>query len=109
MAGMIEYCDFVEQPSMANGDDQRLRPDMVVKLPSLKSIVVDSKAPLQAYLDAVESTDEDERDAYLRNYAANVRAHLNKLAAKGYWDQLDCSPEFVVMFMPGEHLFSAAL
>jgi DNA recombination protein RmuC len=108
MAGMIEYCDFVDQPSIGD-EEKRLRPDMIVKLPSNKTIVVDSKAPLQAYLDAIEATDDNERGVLLEGYAANVRSHLTKLGAKSYWDQLECTPEFVIMFLPGEHLFSAAL
>jgi DNA recombination protein RmuC len=109
MAGMIEYCDFIEQQSLIGAEDQRLRPDMVIKLPSAKSIVVDSKAPLQAYLDAIEATDDTERVTKMRDYAHAIRTHLQKLSAKSYWDQLDSAPEFVVMFLPGEPFFSAAL
>jgi DNA recombination protein RmuC len=82
---------------------------MIVKLPNTRCIVVDSKAPLQAFLDATETTDEEQRKVLLATFSANVRAHLNKLSAKNYWDQFEHAPDFVVMFLPGEHLFSAAL
>ena len=108
MAGMIERCDFVEQSSLES-DGGRLRPDVVVQLPGGKNVVVDAKAPLEAYLSAVEATDPDQRAAYLQAYGRHVRDHVAKLSQKAYWSQFDSSPEFVVMFLPGEALFSAAL
>jgi DNA recombination protein RmuC len=108
MAGMIEHCDFVQQESMA-GEEGRLRPDMVVRLPNGRSIVVDSKAPLQAYLDAVEAQDDTTRNERLRQHAQQIRTHIRKLSEKAYWERLDATPEFVVLFLPGESFYSSAL
>ncbi|MGH8682278.1 MAG: DNA recombination protein RmuC, partial [Burkholderiales bacterium] len=93
----------------ATVDDRRLRPDVVVKLPGGKNLVVDAKAPLSAYLDAVEAPDDDTRRAHLTDHARQLRAHLVALGRKAYWDQFQPSPDFVVMFVPGEMFFSAAL
>jgi DNA recombination protein RmuC len=106
LAGMLEHCDFVEQARL---DDGRLRPDLLVRLPGGKVIVVDAKAPLQAYLLAAECGDAAERDGHLRDHARHVRDHVAKLSAKQYWGQFSEAPEFVVMFLPGESVFGAAL
>jgi DNA recombination protein RmuC len=108
MAGMVEYCDFVQQETI-EGEDGRMRPDMIVRLPNGRSIVVDSKAPLQAYLDAVEAGDDAVRADRLRQHAQQIREHIRKLSEKAYWDRLDATPEFVVLFLPGESFYSAAL
>ena len=109
LAGMLEHCDFDEQATVA-GDDGRLRPDMVVRLPGGRNIVVDAKAPLGAYLEALRGArTTDARAAKLRQHAAQVRAHMTKLAAKSYWERFDGSPECVVMFLPGEPFYSVAL
>ena len=108
MAGMLQHCDFDEQPSL-DGNGGRLRPDLIVRLPGSKRLVVDAKAPLDAFLDAQETTDEEQRAGKLQAHARQVREHVNKLGSKGYWEALGDSPEMVVLFLPGETLFSAAL
>ena len=107
MAGMVEYCDFKKQDSRTT-EEGRLRPDLVVRLPGGKQIVVDCKAPLEAYLRAVEAESDEGRRVHLTEHARQVRAHMTALGRKGYLEEFD-SPEFVVLFLPGEMFFSAAL
>ena len=107
-AGMVRHCDFVEQSSLP-GDESTLRPDLIINMPGGKHVVVDAKAPLQGVLDAYQARDEAEREAHLRDHARLLRKHVKQLADKAYWSRLDSSPDFVVLFLPGEHLYGAAL
>src|SRR5262245_12611185 len=106
-AGMVEHCDYVAQATTAT-DDGLLRPDLVVRIPGGKHVVIDAKAPLVAYLDAFETSDEAERQLRLADHARQVRDHVGKLSAKGYWRQFDPSPDFVVMFLPDESYLRTA-
>ncbi|PWU08697.1 MAG: DNA recombination protein RmuC [Terriglobia bacterium] len=108
MAGMLEYCDFFSQATL-HTEDGRLRPDLLVRLPAGKTIVVDAKTPLDAYLKAVDAGEEAVRRARLADHARQVRTHMAALGRKSYWEQFDHAPEFAVMFLPGECFFSAAL
>jgi len=108
MAGMLDHCDFVTQAAVAS-EEGRLRPDLLVRLPAGKIIVVDAKTPLDGYLQAIEAGDEQTRKARLADHARQVRAHLTALGRKSYWEQFDYAPEFAVLFLPGECFFSAAL
>jgi DNA recombination protein RmuC len=110
LAGMVEYCDFEEQHTVAAVDsDRRMRPDVIVRLPGGKHVVIDAKAPLDAYLKALDAPDEATRQTLLADHAKQVRTHLLQLSAKGYAAHVQPSPDFVVMFLPGEMFFSAAL
>jgi DNA recombination protein RmuC len=108
LAGMLPYCDFMEQPSLL-AEFGRQRPDLLVKLPGGKTIVVDAKVPLEAYLDATDAQDEAVRQRRMVDHARQVRDHMAKLGAKSYWEPVQPSPEFVVMFLPGEAFFQSAL
>jgi DNA recombination protein RmuC len=108
LAGMLEHCDFDQQPT-ASGDAGRFRPDLVIHLPGQHSIVVDAKVPLEAFLDAQMATDDGVRAGRLADHLRQVKDHVTKLGAKGYWDQFPSSPDFVVLFLPAEAIFMAAL
>jgi DNA recombination protein RmuC len=108
LAGMSAHCDFTEQESFET-ETGRVRPDMMVNLPSARRIAVDAKAPLQAFFDACSAVTEAERRALLSRHAQIVRDHMNQLSARNYWEQFDDAPEFVVLFLPGESFFAAAL
>src|SRR5712691_1339980 len=110
LAGMIEYCDFSEQRTLQGGEDEgRIRPDVIVRLPGGKQVVIDAKAPLDAYLRALDAPDEAARQNLLGEHARQVRAHISQLSAKNYFERVASTPELVVMFLPGELFFSAAL
>ena len=108
MAGMVQHCDFEEQSSVQT-EDGRLRPDMVVRLPGGRSILVDAKTPLAAYLDATECADEAQRRVKLSEHTRQIRAHISSLSRKSYFEQFSPTPEFVILFLPAESFFSAAL
>jgi len=108
MAGMVNYCDFAEQETLKT-EGGNLRPDLIVKLPGGKMIVVDAKSPVSSYLDAMSATDEADRRPKLAAFARLVRERVAELGRKSYWDQFSETPELVVMFMPGDHFYSAAL
>ncbi|GAA0622969.1 DNA recombination protein RmuC [Kribbella sandramycini] len=108
LAGMVAHCDFTEQTT-TSGEDGLLRPDLVVRLAEGKNLVVDSKVPLAAFLEAAESDDADFREERLRAHARHLRTHVDQLAAKAYWTRLSPTPEFVILFVPGESFLSAAL
>jgi len=108
LAGMVEHCDFQEQVHTV-GEGQIIRPDMVVRMPDRRMLVVDVKTPLDAYLEAAEAKNDAQRKLGLERHAKNVHAHIRMLASKSYWDQFDESPEFVILFIPGDQFLSAAL
>jgi DNA recombination protein RmuC len=108
LAGMVEHCDFQEQVHTPGGE-KVIRPDMIVRMPDNRELVVDVKTPLEAYLESVEAKDDTQRQLGLKRHARNVREHIRSLASKTYWDQFSQSPEFVILFIPGDQFLSAAL
>jgi len=108
LAGMVNHCDFYEQEQVATPEG-RLRPDMIVRMPEGREIVVDVKTPLDAYLDAMEAPDEDQRTRHLERHARNLRERVRELSGKAYWAQFSAAPEFAVLFIPGDQFLSAAL
>ena len=109
MAGMLAYCDFREQRTVSGEEGALLRPDVVVQLPGGNQIVIDAKAPMMGYLESLETGDDDEKRKLLADHARHVRTHIKALSTRAYWSQFETSPEFVVLFLPGETFFSAAL
>lgn len=109
LAGMTEHCDFEQQVTITGEQDSRFRPDMVIHLPGNRTVAVDAKAVLDAYLDAVAATDEETRRKQLERHAAQIRSRVKELSVKSYWDKLGAAPEFVVLFLPAESFFSAAV
>ena len=107
--GLSEHCDFATEVSVADGEGGRLRPDVVVRVPGGQSLVIDAKVSLNDYQDAFGAIDETDRVAHLAAHAAAIRAHINTLGAKAYWSQFEDAPDYVVMFIPGEHFLTAAL
>jgi len=108
LAGMVEYCDFVEQEQVVE-DGKASRPDMIVRMPDERELIVDAKTPLDAYLSAIEAEDAGHRDQYLAQHARNVRKRVDELSKKAYWSQFKHSPDYVVLFIPGEQFLTAAL
>lgn len=108
LAGMVEHCDFREQVHSVD-DDQIIRPDMIVRMPEQRELVVDVKTPLDAYLEAIEADDDTQRQLHLQRHASNIREHIRSLSSKAYWAQFSASPEFVILFIPGDQFLSAAL
>lgn len=108
LAGMMEYCDFYEQVQRSN-EERTIRPDMVVRMPDKRDLVIDAKAPMDAYLDAISAEHEEQRTQHLQRHAKRVREHVRVLASKRYWEQFKHTPDFVVLFIPGEQFLGAAL
>jgi len=108
MAGMLQYCDFVEQETVTT-EDSRIRPDLIVRLPGNRTIVVDAKVPFDAFYESISTTDDEIRSARLKDHARLVRTHIGSLSKKSYWESVQPTPEFVLLFLPGETFYSAAL
>jgi len=108
LAGMLQYCDFVEQETVTT-EDGRLRPDLIVRLPGNRTIVVDAKVPFDAFYESISTTDDDIRSSRLKDHARLVRTHIGSLSKKSYWESVQPTPEFVLLFLPGETFYSAAL
>ena len=107
--GLSDHVDFVTEVSVSDGEGGRLRPDVIVRVPGGNSLVIDAKVSLNAYQDAFGAVDEREREIHLAAHAAAMKAHVNTLGAKAYWSQFDDAPDYVIMFVPGEHFLTAAL
>ena len=108
LAGMLQYCDFTEQETVTS-EDGRIRPDLIVRLPGGRTIVVDAKVPFEAFYESITTTDDDVRRERLKDHARIVRTHIGQLSKKSYWETVQPTPEFVLLFLPGENFYSAAL
>ncbi len=108
MAGMVEYCDFMQQVQRSN-EERTIRPDMIIRMPDKRELVIDAKTPMDAYMDAAQTDNDKDRTQHLQRYARHVREHVRLLSAKRYWEQFEGAPDFVVLFMPGEQFLGAAL
>ena len=108
LAGMLQYCDFDEQTTVVT-DDGRIRPDVIIRLPGNRTIVIDAKVPFDAFYESISTKDEEIRSARLKDHARLVRAHIGSLSKKSYWESVQPTPEFVLLFLPGETFYSAAL
>ncbi len=109
LAGMVNHCDFEEQAHVEVDDGKNIRPDMIVRMPEKRELIVDAKTPLDAYLSAVQANTEEEREAHLKHHARKVRERMKELASKAYWSQFKQSPDFVILFIPGEQFLTCAL
>ncbi|MEM8845389.1 MAG: DNA recombination protein RmuC [Pseudomonadota bacterium] len=109
LAGMVNHCDFEEQAHVEVSDGKNMRPDMIVRMPEHRELIVDAKTPLDAYLNAIQSDDATEREAHLKHHARKVRERMKELASKSYWEQFKQSPDFVILFIPGEQFLTSAL
>ncbi|MCH1430259.1 MAG: DNA recombination protein RmuC [Chlamydiales bacterium] len=109
LSGMLNYCDFIEQHSLKNEESARLRPDILVQLPNHRSIVIDAKVPLQSFIDSLEEGTDSPKEVCLEKHSKALKRHMQQLASKNYWQQFESSPEFVIMFLPGEVIYTMAL
>ncbi len=109
LAGMVEHCDFIEQTQVRDDEGKAFRPDMIIRMPDEREIIVDAKTPLDAYLSAVETDVQNQQQHFLDRHVKNVRTRVKELASKAYWNQFPKSPDFVVLFIPGEQFLSSAL
>ena len=109
LAGMVNHCDFQEQTHTETDDGRSMRPDMIVRMPEKRELIVDAKTPLDAYLSAIQSNSPQEQDSHLKHHARKVRERMKELASKAYWSQFTQSPDFVILFIPGEQFLTSAL
>ncbi len=109
LSGMTQYCDFLLEKSIDSNDDDKLRPDVIINLPGRRHLIIDAKTSTSAYLDSIEAEEDEEKERHLMRHVSHIRSQMNKLSAKSYWENLSVTPDFVVMFIPGDNFFSAAI